>query len=330
MSIKERIVDEEVIKALEQIAPSCVKRNIALSEMSWYGIGGNADVIVEPENSAVVSALTKFLKEENILYSVVGDTSNILFDDSGYRGVLIKISKSMGHIETHEDGIIRAGAGVYVPCFVRRVISQGLSGCVHAIGIPGTLGGLVIMNGGSQRKGIGEQLVSVTIVDNEGGIRTLSKEECRFAYRSSYLQEINCIVVEASFQYARGDKDALHKEALSILVERRKKFPRKYPNCGSVFLSNPAMYPIVGPPGKAIEDAGLKGMRKGNAQISPLHGNFIINLGDASSGDVLYLINKCRKEVESRTGFIMDAEVRFLPQDGHLLPAHRITDKVYA
>lgn len=330
MPNKKRFVDEEVILGLEQCAPSCVYRNVRLADMSWYRIGGNADVVVEPKDAVMISAVIKYLKAHNILYSIIGDTSNILFDDKGYRGVLVKISKNMGHVDFGEDGFVRAGAGLYVPCFVRRVIAAGLSGCVHAIGIPGTLGGLVIMNGGSQRKGIGEQLVSVTIVDKEGEIKTYNKEECRFAYRSSYLQEINCIVVEACFKYEHGDKEALHAEGLSILVERRKKFPRKYPNCGSVFLSNPAMYPIVGPPGKAIEDVGLKGVRKGNAQISPLHGNFIINLGDASSNDVLYLINQCRKTVERETSFVMDTEVRFLPEDAFLRPAHEITDKVYA
>ena len=330
MSNKKRFVDEKVIEELRHIAPDCIRQNVRLADISWYRIGGTADVLIEPESADVISKLIKYLKQQNILYSVIGDTSNILFDDAGYRGVLIKISKSMGAIDIRQDGTVSAGAGVYVPCFVKNVVAAGLTGCVHAIGIPGTLGGLVIMNGGSQRKGIGEQLVSVTIVDKDGDIQTLSRDECRFAYRSSYLQEINCIVVGASFKYEQGDKEALHSEALSILVERRKKFPRKYPNCGSVFLSNPAMYPIVGPPGKAIQDVGLKGERKGNAQISPLHGNFIINLGNASCHDVLYLINRCRRTVEKETGFVMDTEVRFLPEDGYLHPAHEITDKVYA
>ncbi len=330
MANNKKQVDQNIIDDLNRLAPSCTKVGVKLSNLSWYKIGGFADVIVEPNSVQMVSELVRYLKANNVLYTVIGDTSNILFDDDGYRGVLIKISSALGKLEFHEGGRLTAGAGLWVPCYVRNVINHELTGCVHAIGIPGTLGGLVMMNGGSQRKGIGEQLLSATIIDEFGDVKTYSKEECRFNYRSSYLQDINCVVVEASFQYEKGDARALHKEGLEILIERRKKFPRKYPNCGSVFLSNPKMYPIVGPPGKAIEDAGLKGIQKGSAQISPLHGNFIINLGGASSKDILYLINECRSKVLENTGFTMDCEVRYLPSEGKLTPAHIITDDLFA
>ena len=329
MEHNKRQVDSALIDALGHIAPSQLKTNMKLSDMSWYKIGGKADLVLEPSSAEMASDIVRYLKDNNVLYTVIGDTSNILFDDQGYRGVLIKISSSLSNLEFGDDGYVKAGAGLWVPCFVRNIINRGMQGCVHAIGIPGTLGGLVMMNGGSQRKGIGEQLLSATIIDEFGDVKEFGKKDCRFAYRSSYLQEIDCIVVEASFKYEYGDAKALHKEALDILVERRKKFPRKYPNCGSVFLSNPTMYPIVGPPGKAIEDAGLKGEQKGAAQISPLHGNFIINHGNASSADVLYLINRCRSTVLKNTGFTMDCEVRYLPSDGYLKPAHEETDRLF-
>ncbi len=325
-----KLVDPQLIDGLNRIAPLCTKAGIKLSDLSWYKVGGLADVVIEPSSVQMVADVIRYLQKNNVLYTVIGDTSNILFDDAGYRGVLIKISSALSKIEFHKGGQVTAGAGLWVPCFVRNVINRGLTGCVHAIGIPGTLGGLVMMNGGSQRKGIGEQLISATIINEFGDIKTFTKEECRFHYRSSYLQEINCVVVEASFQYESGNAQELHKEGLEILIERRKKFPRKYPNCGSVFLSNPEMYPIVGPPGKAIEDAGLKGQKKGNAQISPLHGNFIINLGGASSQDILYLINECRVTVFKNTGFTMDAEVRYLSPTGNLKPAHMETDELFA
>ena len=113
----------------------------------------------------------------------------------------------------------------------------------------------------------------------------------------------------------------------NILASRRKKFPRKLPNCGSVFLSNPKMYDVVGPPGFAIEQAGLKGLREGNAQISPLHANFIVNLGGAKSRDVLFLIARARNDVFKRTGFKMDCEVRYVTKDGDIMQAHEYTDK---
>tara|TARA_R110001592_G_scaffold16881_3_gene71419 strand:+ start:30535 stop:31527 length:993 start_codon:yes stop_codon:yes gene_type:complete len=328
MKNKKRHVDGILIDALEKIAPHCLQQDVRLSEISSYKIGGLADLVIAPENVDMAANVIKYLNDQNVLYAVIGDTSNVLFDDAGYRGVLLRVSSAFNTLEFGDDGYVRAGAGLWVPCFVRNVIARGLAGCVHAIGIPGRLGGLVIMNGGSQRKGIGEQLESVTIIDAYGSVQILGKEECRFDYRSSYLQDINCLVVEACFRYDKGNVRELHREGLDILIERRLKFPRQYPNCGSVFLSNPSMYPLIGAPGKAIEDVGLKGARRGDAQISPLHGNFIINHGAASSQDVLRLIHQCRHTVVSKTGFEMDCEVQYLSPDGAFQPAHIAADRM--
>jgi UDP-N-acetylmuramate dehydrogenase len=178
------------------------------------------------------------------------------------------------------------------------------------------------MNGGSQRKGIGEHLVEAVCLDAEGNRVVLSKEDCAFAYRRSRLQNLPLVVVEATFRFDRGDPARIRREMIGIMAARRRKFPIKLPNCGSVFVSDPAMYATVGPPGRAIDEAGLLGRRIGEAQISPRHGNFIVNLGAARSSDVLALIDLIRRTVHSRTGFWMDCEVRHVLQDGRLRPAH--------
>jgi len=324
-------VNEDLIQSLEDAAPGCIKRNIPLCNISWYKIGGNADVVVEPDSARSAAAVMRCLKDHNALYTVIGSASNILFDDAGYRGVLVRIAENNFNELSFEDGgIVHAGAGLWVPSYVRSVIKHGLDGCVHAIGIPGALGGLIIMNGGSLRKGIGEQLVEVTIIDKNGDIKTLDQKECAFGYRSSVLQKEECIVIGATFRYKHGDRKELRKQALDLLVERGKKFPRKLPSCGSVFLSYPDMYSIIGPPGKAIEDLGFKGKTQGGAQISPMHANFIVNIGGAKAWDVLNLIHQCRVAIMEKSGFDLKCEVRFLPAEGELCQAHVQADNIFA
>jgi UDP-N-acetylmuramate dehydrogenase len=194
----------------------------------------------------------------------------------------------------------------------------------HTIGIPGTLGGLICMNGGSQRKGIGDNVEQVTVVEQDGTIKTYSKDKCGFAYRQSAFQKNEAIITDAVLVFEDGDKAAMRREMIEIMYSRRTRFPLKLPNCGSVFVSDPSMYSHIGPPGKAIEAVGLKGLRVGNAQSSPQHANFIVNLGDASSNDVLGVIRTIRMTVHEKTGYYMDCEVRYVAPDGNVYAAHEV------
>lgn len=300
------------------------QRSIPLKGLSRWQIGGPADLVLSPRSGEELGAVLRLLKETGLRYAVIGDASNILFDDQGYRGVILRVGPAFSQFKLHPQGEITAGAGLWVPNYVHRVILAGLTGCVHAVGIPGRLGGLIVMNGGSQRKGIGDQLVNTTVVRPNGEIVNLNREECAFGYRASQMQESGDIVVEARFAYEAGSVSALRREALAILTDRNRKFPRKLPNCGSVFLSNPAMYDSVGPPGRAIEEAGLKGFRCGGAEISRQHANFIVNTGTASSNDVLALIALARRKVAERTGYLMDCEVRYLDPDDTFRMAHEV------
>src|SRR5690606_10000391 len=146
--------------------------------------------------------------------------------------------------------------------------------------IPGTIGGLICMNGGSQRKGIGESVIQVHSVDRNGAIVIRRGADCNFEYRNSIYQSADEILLSARLKFNRSiSKFETRRRMLSILSERRKKFPQKYPNCGSVFKSNPSMYEVVGPPGQVIESLGFKGMKSGGAMVSPQHANFIVNTG---------------------------------------------------
>lgn len=315
-----------LIAALERGAPGAVSTNVDLAPLSRWKIGGRAAVYVEPRSSAEAAAVMAAMSDRPEPLFVMGDASNVLLDSAGFDGVVVRIGRRMSRMAI-VGRTVWAEAGIWVPRFARNVGCSGLDGIQHVIGIPGTLGGLVLMNGGSQRKGIGLNVSSVLCSDEQGRLFELDRAACEFSYRASSLQQRRAVILEATLALERGDASAIRREMIEIMRSRRARFPKKLPNCGSTFLSDPAMYATVGPPGKAIEDAGLKGVRRGNAQVSPMHANFIVNLGGASSDDVLWLIARLRHEVSVRTGYAMDCEVRHLSPGGLLRPAHEAAEE---
>jgi len=315
---------EPLVRTLSSDPGVLIRGNVPLREISRWRIGGPCDLLLEPITKDGFSRVLQALQRIPAPVVVIGDGSNLLFDDAGFRGVVIKVGRHLASVRI-EDHRVTAQAGVWTPHFSRKVGNAGLGGVQHAIGIPGTLGGLLVMNGGSQRKGIGDHVVSVTCFDRSGDMVVLDKAACGFRYRTSTLQSSELVVVEAEFEFDLVEPSVARREMLDIMASRRKKFPLRLPNCGSVFLSDPAMYSIVGPPGKAIQETGLRGVRMGDAQIAPEHANFIVNLGRASSADVLSLIHLIRERVHARTDFWLRCEVRYLsPMSGEIVPAHEV------
>lgn len=309
--------------ALDAASPGRVRRNASLSRIGRWRIGGDAAILVEPDTAASAVATLRVLADLGAPWVVIGDGANILFDSAGYHGVVVRIGPALGRIDIDSvGGCVRAEAGVWTPRFVRAAIASGLAGCVHAIGIPGGLGGLIAMNGGSRRQGIGDSLMDVDAVGDDGALRRIDRAACGFGYRSSIFLGGGLVILSARFRFEPGDPGALRREALEILADRRRRLPREFPNCGSVFVSNPALYATLGPPGRAIEAVGLKGARIGGARVSPRHANVIENLGGATSEDVLRLIALMRRRVALETGVAMSSEVRHLPPEGPLRPAH--------
>jgi UDP-N-acetylmuramate dehydrogenase len=296
--------------------------NAPLAAHSTWHIGGPADLLVEPASIGEVCAVVQYARAHGLALLVIGQGSNLLFDDAGLRGIVLKIGTRLASLEV-SGRRISAEAGVWVPRLARAAQRAGLAGLEHIIGIPGTVGGLVVMNGGSRRQGIGDNVRRVWVVDREGNPGMLSREECHFGYRSSALQGSGALVVRVELEGLPGDAREIRHEMLADLRERRGKFPRKEPNCGSVFLSTAAMHASVGPPGKIIEEAGLKGTVVGAAEISRRHANFIVNKGGATSRDVLDLIAHIRRVVLERIGFELHCEVRYVDPRGGVFPADR-------
>jgi len=309
-------IDSAVISSLLNIDGLGVQENVSLSEISNWKVGGRARVLVKPSNIEQIISIIKLFNQKKIRYLVIGNTTNLLFSDSDIDVVLIQIGSDYSDLEIN-GCLVKVQPGIWVPKLARSIMRAGLTGIEHTCGIPGTLGGLVVMNGGSQRKGIGEHVKLVKTVDKEGKLKLYSQNDCLFNYRESIFQEKSEIIVYVELELTKNFyKKESHREILNILKARSKKFPRKLPNCGSVFVSNPAMYKKFGPPGKVIEDCGLKGVVEGGAQVSMNHANFIVNNGNATANDILSLINNVRNKVFDKTGYLMKVEAKFVTCEG--------------
>jgi len=308
---------------LKVLVPSGVHCNVTMHTMTRWRVGGPVDFLIRPSTADQIVSTIQFLNASSIPWLVIGHTSNLLIGDEGIRGAVIQISDAMSQMNITET-TVWGQAGIWVPGFSSKVGRSGLTGLEHTVGIPGTLGGLVCMNGGSMRKGIGDHLISCKCIDSNGQQFELNRDQCGFAYRESLIQKNGWIVTEACFELEFGQAAQIRSAMLRILRERRKKFPLKQPNCGSVFVSNPKMYETWGPPGAVIERCGFKGFTIGGAQVSMNHANFIVNTGTATANDILNVIFEIKQAAKSRLGCDLDCEVRYVTANAKVLPAHQM------
>jgi UDP-N-acetylmuramate dehydrogenase len=310
-------------KRLNHLCPDGVTQGIALSQITTWRIGGTADYLVSPANMIELQSLIAFLNKERIPFIVVGAGSNLLFSDKGLRGVVIRLGERFSGFEV-SDQSVTVQAGLWAPCFSRRVASANLRGAEHIVGIPGSIGGLICMNGGSDRQSIGDYLLRVTSVNPSGHLINRKKEACDFGYRRSCFQENHEVVAEAAFRFPSGNYRQSRRHMLDILASRKKKFPLKQPNCGSVFVSNPEFYDQFGPPGKIIDGIGLKGKSIGRVRVSEKHANFIVHDGDANAKEVLMLVHFIRNQVARHRQIWLECEARYVSPEGAVLPLHQV------
>lgn len=307
------------VAELNKICPGGVLKNISLAEISQWGVGGKADILIRPSTTKQIADLRSWFFRNNIHHFTIGSTSNLLFSDEGLRAPCVQLGNRLSQLTIYSN-MVHAQAGVWVPSLARRLMLAGLTGGEHICGIPGTLGGLVCMNGGSQRKGIGSNVVSVESVDTTGNIFHRFASECNFSYRNSIYQANNEVITSVTLKFSKGQLSNIRQDMLAILADRSRKFPRKLPSCGSVFKSNPEMYAEIGSPGLIIEKLGFKGRRQGGAQVSLQHANFIVNTGGATANDILKLIAEISLEVKNSTGHSMDPEAFYVTPHGEKVP----------
>ena len=320
-------LDDPLAKKAREICGDRVFTDFELAPHAWWKIGGPVRVLAMPASVEELRALRRLAAEMEVRTLVIGEMSNLLIADKPIDAMCIRIGSSFSGVSFHDESAqVTAQSGAWVPGLARALQRNAFTGLEHICGIPGTLGGLVMMNGGSLRCSIGTNIVSVTSIANDGSLVTRDRNQCEFSYRDSVFAASSEIIAEVRMQLKRGDKDEIRREMKQILQSRRLKFPRKQPNCGSVFKSNPAAYAEFGPPGAMIEKMGWKGEARGGAQVSPLHANFIVNRGDASTADILDLIGQIQTSVEAGIGHHMVPEVRVVRSDGRVQAA----DTAYA
>lgn len=298
-------------------------QNKNMSTISYWKIGGNAKQYFVVDDEYELKEAIKLADQGNIKPLIVGNMTNLLFSDGTLEIGVIKLGTGFSSIK--RNGFeVTVGSSATCQQLVRFCMKEDLVGLEHIVGIPATIGGLVYMNGGSQRKTVSERLVSVTSINTNGDIIHRNNADCNFDYRKSIFQDKNIkeTIISATFILDEGDGKLSRTECLEILKSRNKKFPRKEPNCGSVFISNPIMYKTFGPPGQMIEEAKLKGVRFGGAEISRKHANFITNLGNAKSDDILSLVDFINKTLNEKYGITLESEALFVSELGELVPLH--------
>ena len=275
----------------------------ALSTYTSFRIGGPADYYLEPADKDDVVQVVKYLQRENIPFVMIGSGSNLLISDEGIRGAVINLEAGLSKLVADGNTVV-AEAGVKMAKFVDFCIQRGLGGVEMLPGIPGTIGGAIIMNAGAYGGEISDHLVEVEVV-RDGNVVVVKKSDAGFAYRRSGFR--GDIVLSAKFAFPPREKAELMKRRRELLIKRNQSQPLNLPNSGSVF-KNPAGTFAA----KMIEEAGLKGKTVGGAKVSEKHGNFIVNMGKASATDVLALIRLARSTVAARFGTKLELEVKLL------------------
>lgn len=278
-----------------------------LSAHTTFRIGGPASFYMIPENAEEIREGIHFAKERNFPFITIGRGSNMLFPDEGYHGVVIEIGSGMNEIEYSGAGKIRAQAGALLSAIASEAARHSLTGFEFAGGIPGTLGGAVVMNAGAYGGEIKDCIVSARVMDSAGNECTLSQEQLELGYRTSVIQSRGDLVLEAEFQFQTGDPGEIRERMKELNAKRREKQPLEFASAGSTFKRPEGHFA-----GKLIEDAGLRGYRVGDAQVSEKHCGFVVNRGHATAKEVLAVICDVQRKVLESSGVKLEPEVKII------------------
>jgi len=312
-------LDSDRIKWLENRFGDNVKFHEPMSGHTSLGVGGPAEVLVTPENLGDLKALVEWSWNNGLSYLIVGEGTNLLVKDNGIHGIAIALTKCLkkiDQIDTNTDGVmVRAMAGVNLKTLCSYALKQGLEGMNFALGIPGTVGGGIIMNAGTSHGSMENVLQSIDILLPTGDTRRIKKEELNFEYRKvSWRPELTdghrdqTVILDGRFCFYPSDPEALKRTAREIIRTRKKRQPIGWPSAGC-FFKNPASGETAG---RLIEMAGLKGKSFGGAEISSKHANFFINRHNASATDFLALIDLAEKVVLEKFNVHLEREVKIV------------------
>ncbi len=281
--------------------------NEPMSDHTSFKIGGNADIFITPKSEEDCSMAVLSCKKNNVEYIVIGNGSNLLVSDNGFRGAVICISSAMSNIWLIDDNTIFCEAGASLACVCNFALKNSLTGLEFAYGIPGNIGGAISMNAGAYGGEIKDVLVECSYIDDCGNIKKILGKELDFSYRHSFFTNKNYCIVSVVIKLNSGNTDEIRAQMTEILKKRKEKQPLEYPSAGSTFKRPEGSYASL-----LIDECGLKGCRIGDAQVSEKHAGFIVNIGKATCDDVLSLIEYVKQDVQAKTGYILEPEVKII------------------
>lgn len=284
-----------------------VIKNCDMSKYTSFKAGGTSDTLVIPESFSELKEVLLALSKAESPYMVMGNGSNILVSDSGYAGTIVKMGNAFSQVTV--SGLeVTAGAGALMSNVAVVAMEEGLSGFEFASGIPGSIGGAIVMNAGAYDSEMKDIVKHVDLISKDGTKEfRLRADEMKFSYRHSILQEIDCVAVSVTFGLKMGNKENIRAKMRELTEKRNAKQPVTLPSAGSFFKRPPGHFA-----GKLIEDAGLKGLTVGGAKVSELHAGFIVNHDNATATDIIDLMNVVRNTVYDKFGVLLEPEVRII------------------
>ncbi len=285
-----------------------IRSHVSLAGLTSMKVGGAAEYFISPRSADELAAGLSWASDRQLPITVIGAGSNLLISDDGLKGLVICTRHLRGIEFDDQTGQVTAAAGEPVARLAMQVASRGWTGFEWAVGIPGTVGGLVVMNAGAQGGCAADCVAEVQTVTLTGEPNLIYPQDLAFSYRTSALQESPYLVTGATLKFQTGgNSEAIASDTESKLKARHSTQPYHLPNCGSVFRN-----PLPHFAAKLIQDAGLKGYQIGNAQVSELHANFIVNLGNAKAQDIFRLIEHIKTVISDRYGVVLETEVKML------------------
>ena len=283
--------------------------NEEMQNHTTFKIGGPVDIMVLPQDEEDVATVVSFCRQRDIPLFIFGVGSNLLVRDRGIRGVAMKLGENLDEVEVNGDQI-QAQAGVKISALARIAAFHSLSGLEFAEGIPGSLGGALVMNAGAYDGEMQGIVTATRAIGPDGSIKTFKNEEMQFGYRRSIFQSNGYIIISATLKLANGNRKEIEQRMLEFAHRREEKQPLDKPSAGSTFRRPPGFY--VGP---MLEELGLKGYQIGDAQVSSKHAGFIVNNGNATARNVLDLIAYIQKKAKERFGVDLQPEIRIVGED---------------
>ena len=298
---------QKLIEALREAAGAqCILEQESMKKHTTFRIGGPADIFAVPDTIEKAAKIIGICREQKVPFYVIGNGSNLLVSDQGYRGVVVQVYKNLSAIEIKGD-IITAQAGAMLSVIAKKAMAASLTGFEFASGIPGTVGGAAVMNAGAYGGEMKQVLTEVTVLTREGELRRIPSEELKLGYRYSVIPEKGWIVLEAKLKLHRGDYDTIKARMDELKEKRVEKQPLELPSAGSTFKRPEGYFA-----GKLIMDAGLRGFSVGGAQVSEKHCGFVVNTGEATAKDVRDLIREVSQQVKRKFGVELEPEVKML------------------